>query len=101
MWVVVWIGLSIFIGMAGKTKRVGFFGAFFASLLLSPIVGFIIVMLSADEVAAGGTPAATSVKPSAVKGTEQRLSELNALRDKGLVSAEEYEEQRRRILDGV
>ncbi len=53
--------------------------------------------------AAAPTAPATTVPPTAVSptkhGAAQRLSELEALRRDGLVTDEEYQEKRRRIID--
>jgi hypothetical protein len=49
MWVFLWIALSFIVGFFGSGKRVGYWGAFFLSLLLSPLIGLIIAILSPDE----------------------------------------------------
>lgn len=38
--------LSLFIGLLGINSRLGFWGNFFASLLLTPIVGLLLVIAS-------------------------------------------------------
>lgn len=42
-----WLGLSLVIGYMGKNRSIEFTGAFAVSLLLSPIVGLLVVLLSA------------------------------------------------------
>ncbi len=44
-----WLSMSIVIGAVGSKRRIGFFGAFLASLLLSPICGLILVTFSYDN----------------------------------------------------
>lgn len=44
--VILWIGLALLVGVAGKNKNIGFGGAFFLALLLSPLIGLIIALLS-------------------------------------------------------
>ena len=44
-----WIILCIVIGFLGKDKKIGFAGAFFLSLLLSPLIGLIIVLASSSK----------------------------------------------------
>ncbi len=44
-----WIILSVFVGMLGSGRNIGFAGAFFISLLLSPIIGFIVTIISKDK----------------------------------------------------
>ena len=49
---VIWIVFSIIVGAIGSSKKIGFFGAFILSLVLSPVIGLIIVLVSkskADE----------------------------------------------------
>ncbi|MFA5814727.1 MAG: hypothetical protein WC865_03810 [Bacteroidales bacterium] len=46
MIILAWIVLTIIIAWYGGYRKIGFWGAFFLSLLLSPIFGFIAVALS-------------------------------------------------------
>jgi len=46
MIIVIWIFLCIILAIAGSKRKIGGAGAFFLSLLLSPLVGFIVVMVS-------------------------------------------------------
>ena len=48
------------------------------------------------EISPSDSPAS---RTSNLESTEQRLKNLDSLRDRGLLREEEYEEQRRRILD--
>jgi len=43
-----WIVLSIVIGIVGSKRKIGFAGAFFLSLLLSPLIGLIFTLTSKD-----------------------------------------------------
>jgi len=44
--IIFWIGLALLVGVVGKNRKIGFGGAFFLSLLLSPIIGLVIALLS-------------------------------------------------------
>ena len=44
-----WILFSIFVGIIGITRKIGFFGSFIISLLLSPPIGFVFTMVSKDK----------------------------------------------------
>jgi len=46
MWFIIWIVLAIVCAALGSERRIGFIGAFFASIFLSPLIGFIIVLAS-------------------------------------------------------
>ena len=56
-------------------------------------------------VPAGGAPAgaaaAPSAQPPAAQDPEERLRRLKDLRDKGLITPEEYETKRQEILKGL
>lgn len=40
------IVLSLVVGILGRNRKLGFWGYFFASLLLTPFVGFLFVLVS-------------------------------------------------------
>lgn len=46
MWVFIWIILAVVCAMIGNDRKIGGAAGFFIALLLSPIVGFIVVLLS-------------------------------------------------------
>jgi hypothetical protein len=46
---IIWIGLSLVVGKLGEDKNIGFWGSFFVALLLSPLIGGIIVLVSSDK----------------------------------------------------
>lgn len=46
MWIVAWIILSIVCAVLGSDRNIGGLAAFFLSLLLSPLIGFIVVFAS-------------------------------------------------------
>jgi tetratricopeptide (TPR) repeat protein len=46
---IMWIVLSIVLGAIGSNRKIGFAGAFFASLLLSPLIGLIITLTSSKR----------------------------------------------------
>lgn len=43
---VIYVLLSLFIGLLGINKKLGFWGYFFGSLLFSPIIGLILLCAS-------------------------------------------------------
>jgi hypothetical protein len=44
--IIVWIIISIIIGNLGSERKIGFGKAFFASLLITPLIGILFVMES-------------------------------------------------------
>ena len=45
-----YILLAILIAILGRNKTMGFWGYLFGSLVLTPVVGFILVMVSAERI---------------------------------------------------
>ena len=48
--VIIWIGLSFLVALTGKDKDIGYWGVFFLSLLLSPLIGLIIGLVSSQAI---------------------------------------------------
>jgi len=46
---IIWIVLAVLVGLLGKSRKIGFGMAFIWSLILSPLIGLIIVLLSKDK----------------------------------------------------
>ena len=47
--IIMWIIFSIIVGAIGSSRNIGFAGAFFLSLLLSPVIGLIITLISKNK----------------------------------------------------
>jgi hypothetical protein len=45
-WLILWIVLSVLLGIAGRSRNIGFLWAFLLSFFLTPVVGLIGVALS-------------------------------------------------------
>jgi hypothetical protein len=46
MIVLIWITLAVLIGAFGRHRSMGFWGYFFASLVLTPVLGLLLVLVS-------------------------------------------------------
>lgn len=46
---VVFLGLSLIVGLLGMNTRFGFWGNFFASMLLTPLVGLLMVIAATGK----------------------------------------------------
>ena len=44
--IILWIGICMLVGVVGKDRKIGFGMAFFWALILSPIIGLVIALLS-------------------------------------------------------
>ncbi len=49
MVIIMWIVFSIIVGAIGSGRNIGFWGALFLSLLLSPLIGLIITLISKNK----------------------------------------------------
>jgi hypothetical protein len=45
-WLILWIVLAVLLGIAGRSRNIGFLWAFLLSFFLTPVVGLIGVALS-------------------------------------------------------
>lgn len=91
---IAWIVLALVCGLLGKSKKIGFWGAFFLSLILTPIIGFIVAILSPDEVEQPTVPVNTNsvseqLNTSAPIGDQ--LKQLYELKEAGAITQEEFE----------
>lgn len=98
-----YFALSLLVGFIGAGRRIGFFGAFMLSLILTPIIGIIITLSSTSK--AVETMAKESQKQTAAlqsmqqgKGVADQLKDLAALKDSGAISEEEYQAAKSKIL---
>jgi len=46
MYFLLYLAICIFIGLLGKNRKFGFWGYFFGSLLLTPLLGLLLVIAS-------------------------------------------------------
>lgn len=99
MWIVLWFIFSLIVGAMGSSTKLGFWGGFLISLFLSPVVGFIIIMVSGsneETVKQVKTVAEAAAQPK--KSIEARLFDLNELKEKRIITPEEYDDRRKAIL---
>lgn len=84
----IWIVLSFFAAFAGEGKKVGYWGAFLWSILLSPLIGLIIGLISAPK---------EEPKKETINVADE-LKKLGALKEKGTITEEEFEKQKAKLL---
>ncbi|MFT6963914.1 MAG: cytochrome c-type biogenesis protein CcmH/NrfG [Flammeovirgaceae bacterium] len=99
-----WFVFSIIVGFIAMDRKIGFWGAFFLSLLLSPIIGLIITLVSKNKKEAQQnkelqTAVLNSQTSNGPTKTEQ-LKELAGLRDSGIVDDDEFKEMKKKIMEG-
>lgn len=108
-----WILGAVIIGAIGSGRKIGFLGAFFFSLLLSPLIGIIITMLSpsAEDEAYKKEILQATKNLSLLKAKDENaetvtqtntvhdLEVLHDLMTKGILTEEEYLLKKTKILE--
>lgn len=104
--VITWIILSFVVGAIGSSRTIGFGGAFFASLFLSPVIGFILVLTSKDKEDIDNQKKQEEVLSKIENNTQKvgasnitdELKKLKELLDEGVLTTEEFEMQKKKLL---
>jgi hypothetical protein len=79
--VIIYIVFTFIVASAGRNRRIGYGGAFLVSLLLSPLIGAIVVLLSEKH--------------------SDTLTKLKIAHESGGLTASEYKEEVRKIVPSV
>jgi Short C-terminal domain len=101
-----WIIFSVVIGYVGSKRKIGFFSAFLVSLLLSPIIGLLVTLVSKDienekqkeafNILLQGmqqkqpTPSITTY--------EDNIRALNKLFNEGAITIDEFQAKKKKLL---
>jgi uncharacterized membrane protein YraQ (UPF0718 family) len=110
-----WIIFSIIVGAIGGSRKIGFAGAFFLSLILSPLIGLIITLSSKDiedekykekllenqkrQTAELANLSQQQKEVPAVSIADE-IEKLKKLKEEGTISEEEYAQLRTKIIQG-
>lgn len=105
-----WIILSLIVGAIGTGKSIGFAGGFFLSLILSPVIGFIITIVSKDKEDEQYKQAMlatqkeqqrtlTEIKNNAsASDITEGLLKLKEMKDQGFLDEEEFKKAKDKLL---
>jgi phosphate/sulfate permease len=112
MGILFWIIGSIIAAFLGMNKRIGFFGALFISLILSPLIGLIVAAMSKDidEIGRQNTMINAQKKQNeALKAIQENtapkvsasdeLEKIVKLKESGIISDEEYQKLKDKIIN--
>lgn len=111
--IITWVILALVIGLLGNNRKIGFAGAFFLSLLLSPLIGLIITLCSKDkeDEAYKAQMLETQKKQQetlnkvqetvAVGNVTQELERLKKLKDEGVLNDDEFDTLKKKALEGL
>jgi hypothetical protein len=109
IYIIFWIVVSLIIGAIGSSRKIGFEGAFFLSLLLSPLLGLIITLVSKskDAIKYEQEVLATQkkqqetlekIKYQNISSITDELKKIKDLLDSNVISAEEFETLKKKII---
>src|SRR4051812_15007150 len=102
-----WIGLSLLVGAFGSSRKIGFWGAFIVSLLLSPLGGLIVSLISISKAELQREEALKHQQDLNQKLTEMQnqhipitdqLEKLSKLKNDGVINEEEYQKLKNKIV---
>ena len=100
-----WFFLAAVVGAIGANRKIGFAGAFFLSLILSPLIGIVITLFSATaeeeqykKDLLEATKGISEVKTDGKNSTHE-IEQLYNLYQKGILTEEEYITKKAKILE--
>lgn len=105
-----WIVFSIIVGALGSGRKIGFAGAFFLSLLLSPVIGLIITLFSKDKEDEKYKQEVLSTQKqqqetlsdiqdnAKTTSISDELNKLKKMKDNGLLNDEEFQKAKEKLL---
>lgn len=86
---VLWLGFSLIIGAIGRHRNIGFFFAFFWSILLSPLIGLAITLFSKKKFET------EDIKNNIINQLEQ----ISNLKEKGILDEVQFEKEKNELLE--
>jgi phosphate/sulfate permease len=98
-----WLLFSIIVGAIGSGRNIGFLGAFFLSLILSPIIGLLITLFSKSKEDAkyqqDMLDSQKRIEANAGRGASvAELEKLARLKEQGHITQSEYEKMKAKLL---
>lgn len=100
LFIIVWVGFSLVVGAIGQDRNIGFVGGFVISLLLSPVIGLIAVLVSRGKLETQILLKQRDAlqNPVVQSSAINELESLAKLKEGGYISEEEYTKLKLRIL---
>lgn len=113
-----WIIFSVVVGFVGSNRKVGFWGAFFLSLILSPVIGLIIALVSKDkndekyknevlktqeaqrEALEKLISTSTNNIEESTSSVADELKKMQELKESGVISKEEFDLFKSKLIHG-
>ena len=87
----IYILVCALVGTIGIGRQIGFFLSFVIALLTTPVVGLIVTVLSNKNT--------SEINSSSTGNISDELLKLNELKEKGVLTEDEFVKQKNRILN--
>lgn len=87
-----WLLFSLLAGFIGSGRKVGFIGAFFLALILSPLIGIIAALASKSTQTDAVERAMLKQMQGTKKATQEDYKNLEAALKAGLIKKNEYDD---------
>jgi len=107
-----WLIFSIVVAALGSKRKIGFAGAFFLSLLLSPLIGLIITLTSKSietekyeteilETQKKQQETLENISKNNLLNIADDLKKIKELLDSGVINQEEFDKMKKRLIDSL
>lgn len=103
-----WIIFSFIVGIIGSDRKIGFWGSFLLSLLLSPLIGIIFALISENNSAIDYKKELLKVQQETLYNSKSKepinrsvieeLEKLSLLKEKNIITNEEFQNLKSNIL---
>lgn len=99
MEIIAWFILSLLVGLIGNERKIGFWAAFGFSLILSPVIGIIITLVSKNvetekrenEILETQKKTASLLQEKSKQSIADEITKLHEMKQKGMLSELEYD----------
>jgi len=108
--VIAWITFSVLVGLLGSDRKIGFWGSFLLSIILSPLIALIITLLSKslkqqrvdDEILQNQKEQTRLLAEKSdinLVSIADEIEKLLKLKDKGLLTEDEFQQAKQRLIN--
>lgn len=113
-YVLIWIGLAFLVAWGGEGTTLGFWGSFLVAVIFSPLIGLIAILVSPNKANRDQQQILFNQQQQLLNQQQQinamkpkkdllpvadELIKLKKLCDDGVLTKEEYETQKKKLLD--
>jgi uncharacterized membrane protein len=97
-----WFVLCFIVALVGENRKIGYWGVFFISLILSPLIGLIVGLVSDKKVTEPQSQAQQQrQEPMSSVSITEELTKLKQLHDAGAISEQEYTTAKEKLLKRI